>query len=276
MEKRLIDQDIETIMSYKNQFDYDLWTTEDMRLLKGSPLNLTQTPLYLIELGVKRTDETIKRCADILLSVQKDDGRFKVYPKGGIYPCQTAIALHSLCYMGYAQDERLTKSFDYFLDTQEEDGGWKCNKYSFGRGPETEYSTPMTTLTVLHAFIYKKGYEKINQLDRAVEFLLKHWEIKKPISPCHYGIGTLFMQVEYPIGDYNLFTYVYALSFYKKAREDNRFKEALKSLQYNVKDGQIVVERNSRKISKLNFCKKGEKSEYATRRYQEILHNLSK
>ena len=109
---------------------------------------------------------------------------------------------------------------------------------------------------------------------QAVEFLLDHRMIRTPIGPCHYGIGTLFMQVEYPFRNYNLFVYVYILSFYRRAREDERFCEALQTLEYKMTNGQIVVERVVPKMAKLAFCKKGAGSIVATRRYHEILKNL--
>lgn len=176
--------------------------------------------------------------------------------------------------MGYAADPRMQKTFRHFLDTQQPDGGWKCNKYSFGRGPETEHSTPYTTLEILDAFRFTDRKEAGPALDQAVEFLLKHWRIRKPISPCHYGIGTLFMQIEYPFRGYGLFHYVYVLSFYESARKDDRFKEALEVLESKLADGQIVVERVVPKLAKLSFCKKNKPSKLATYRYQEILKNL--
>jgi len=100
------------------------------------------------------------------------------------------------------------------------------------------------------------------------------WTIKKPIGPCHYGIGTLFMQIEYPFRNYNLFLYVYVLSFYQRARQDVRFLEALVALKSKLVDGQIVVERVVPKLAGLSFCKKDSPSELATRRYHEIIHNL--
>ncbi len=110
----------------------------------------------------------------------------------------------------------------------------------------------------------------------AVESLLKHWETRTPCGPCHYGIGTLFMQVEYPFLRYNLFYYVYVLSFYEYARQDRRFLEALSALESKLdEDGRIVVERPHRGLTKLSFCKKGEPSELATRRYGEIKQNLA-
>jgi hypothetical protein len=95
-----------------------------------------------------------------------------------------------------------------------------------------------------------------------------------PIGPCHYGIGTLFMQVEYPFETYNLFYYVYVLSFYDRAKEDTRFLEALSILESKMRDGKIVVERVNPKLAKLSFCKKGETSDLGTRHYLEIKRNL--
>ena len=44
--------------------------------------------------------------------------------------------------------------------------------------------------------------------------LLEHWAVRRPLGPCRYGIGSRFMQVEFPMFRYNLFFYVYVLSFY--------------------------------------------------------------
>ena len=59
----------------------------------------------------------------------------------------------------------------------------------------------MTTLTLLDAFRYSPFGKNQAVIHPAIEFLLTHWRLKKPISPCHYGIGTLFMQTEYPFRD---------------------------------------------------------------------------
>ncbi len=70
------------------------------------------------------------------------------------------------------------KTFQHFLDTQYTDGGWRCNKFSFGRGPETEYSNPLPTLNILNAFRFSNYLNKESKLDKAVDFLLDHWTIK--------------------------------------------------------------------------------------------------
>ena len=268
--------DADAILSHRHDLGADYWTTPDKRLLKGSPFSAYNSALMLLELGMDPDDPILKAIADLFFSAWKPDGRFQLYPNGGILPCHTAPAASLLCHMGYQADERLQQTFRHFLNTQYTDGGWRCNKFSFGRGPETEYSNPWPTLAALDAFRFSDYVNREPALDGPVDFLLEHWVIKKPIGPCHYGIGTLFMQVEYPFGGYNLFWYVYVLSFYNRAKEDKRFLEALAMLQSKLVDGRIVVQRVVPKLAKLDFCRKGEPSELATRRYHEILSNLTK
>lgn len=266
--------DVDTILSHRFDNGADYWTTPDNRLLKGSPFSSYNSAQMLLELGMEPADPILKKVSELFFGTWREDGRFQLYPKGGILPCHTAPAAYLLCRMGYQSDERLQKTFQYFLESQYTDGGWRCNKFSYGRGPETEYSNPHPTLTALNAFRYSGYLNTETALDRAVDFLLEHWTIKKPIGPCHYGIGTLFMQVEYPFGNYNLFQYVYVLSFYNRAKADGRFQEAFRALQSKLVDGQIVVERVVPKLAKLSFCKKGEPSALATKRYCEIVSNL--
>lgn len=266
--------DIETILSHRYDNGADFWTTPDNRLLKGSPFSAYNSALILLELGLAPTDPILIEVSKLFFSTWKEDGRFKLYPKGSVYPCHTTPAAYLLCSMGYASDTRIQKTFQHLLKTQYTDGGWRCNKFYFGRGLETEYSNAWPTLIALNAFRFSSYLNEETTLDKAVEFLLEHWTIRKPIGPCHYGIGTLFMQVEYPFGNYNLLQYVYVLSFYNRAKEDKRFQEAFRALQSRLVNGMIVVERVVPKLAKLSFCKKGEPSALATKRYHEILANL--
>lgn len=275
VEKQYI-SDVEAILSHRHDNGADLWTTPDRRLIKGSPFSTLESVLYLLELGVESAEPLLKEAAELIFSTWQEDGRFKLYPQGAVYPCHTANAAKVLCHMGYAADGRLQKTFRHLFDIQHTDGGWRCKKFSFGRGPETEYSNPLPTLTALDAFRFTDYINKEQALDRAVDFLLEHWTVKRPIGPCHYGIGTLFMQVEYPFRNYNLFVYVYVLSFYNRARSDRRFLEAFKALEARTADGKIVVERVVPKLAGLSFCKKGEPSALGTARYQEILQNLAR
>lgn len=268
--------DVEAIMCHRQDNGADLWTTPDRRLMKGAPFTTLESAMYLLELGMDPAEPILKETAELIFSTWQEDGRFKVYPKGAVYPCQTIHAASTLCHMGYASDPRLQKTFRHLLDIQYTDGGWRCNKFFFGHGPETEFSNPFPTLNALDAFRFSGYLNKEQALDKAVDFLLEHWTIRKPIGPCHYGIGTLFMQVEYPFRNYNLFIYVYVLSFYNRARKDERFLEAFKMLESKTVDGQIIVERVVPKLAGLSFCRKGKASALATMRYNEIVQNLQK
>ncbi|MHC5217233.1 prenyltransferase/squalene oxidase repeat-containing protein [Enterococcus sp. LJL128] len=266
--------DVELILGHRFDHGWDYWTTEDKRLIKGAPFSTLESAMLLLEAGMPVSDPLLAELGELIMSTWREDGRFKLYPKGGILPCHTTHAANVLVQLGYKEDERLKKTFQHLLETQYIDGGWRCNKFSYGRGEETEYSNPGTTLLGLSAFRFTEYLNKEPLLEPTVEFLLEHWRIRKPIGPCHYGIGTLFMQPEYPFRTYNLFYYVYVLSFYETAKKDPRFLEALAALEATMEDNQIVLTRVNRKLSGLSFCKKDKPNGRATKCYEEILRNL--
>jgi len=268
--------DLEAILAKRYDNGWDFWTTPDKRLSKGGPFSTLGSALLLLELGMGPSDPLLVEVAGLIFSAWREDGRFKLSPDGAIYPCHTINAANVLCRLGYAADGRLQKTFSHLFEIQQGDGGWRCNKFSFGRGPETEFSNPGPTLTALNAFRFTGFLNQEPALDRAVDFLLDHWTTRLPLGPCHYGIGTLFMQPEYPFGNYNLFVYLHVLSFYHRAREDGRFLEALAVFESKLADGRVVAERVNRQLAGFSFCKKGAPSEAATKRYREILTNLGR
>lgn len=107
--------------------------------------------------------------------------------------------------------------------------------------------------------------------DGAVTTLLEHWETRQSRGPCHWGIGTLFLQVEYPFYRYNLFFWVDVLSFFACCHDDARFRQAYEELASRRDErGRMIVERPHRNLARLEFCRKGEPSEPATGRFEEI------
>lgn len=266
--------DIERVLARRHDLGADLWTTPDKRLLKGSPFSTLGSAMLLYELGLPAEHEVLRASAELIFSTWQQDGRFKLMPQGVMYPCQTAHAMNVLARLGYTTDPRWQKSYAYLLENQYLDGGWRCNKFSYGHGPETAFSNPFPTLIALDAFRFVPEHAERDRLDQAVRFLLRHWETRLPLGPCHYGIGSRFMQVEYPFGNYNLFHYVYVLSFYTEARQDERFLDALHQLEQKCRDGQMVVERMPRELSAWTCCQKGQPSALATARFLEIKQNM--
>lgn len=268
--------DVAAILSRRHANGADYWATTDRRLAKGGQFSTLAAVLLLVELGVDPADPVMAATTDLIWSTWREDGRFRLSPSGAIYPCQTAHAASTLAHLGCATDPRMATTFDHLLAIQFGDGGWRCNKFSFGRGPETEFSNPGPTLTALDAFRFSGLADNCPALDRAVEFLLAHWVSRTPLGPCHYGIGSLFLQVGYPFTDYNLFAWTYVLSHYDRATADPRFAEALAVLESKLVDGQVVPERVNRALAGLEFCRKGVPSPLATLRYREILANLAR
>ncbi len=269
--------DVEAVLARRHDNGADFWASADGRLGVGEPFSTLTSLLILHELKVARAHEAIRGALHLILGARREDGRYRLAPGGSLYPCSTAAAARVLCRFGYARDPGLERTLIHLLETQHNDGGWRCNKFPYGRGPETEFSNPGVTLSVLDVFRFTDHLNRSPALDRAVESLLEHWVIRRPMGPCHFGIGTLFLQVEFPLLRYNLFNYVYVLSFYDRARDDLRFLEALDLLESKLDArGRLIVERPHRKLAGLAFCSAGRPSNLATARYREILKNLKR
>ncbi|MGB4916518.1 MAG: hypothetical protein WBO89_02275 [Propionicimonas sp.] len=267
--------DVEFIVARRHDNGDDLWATPDRKLAKGGPFSTLGAARLLIELGVDTTDPLLVAARELIWSAWRDDGRFRLAPTGAIYPCQTAHAASTLANLGCGADPRLATTLEHLLAIQFDDGGWRCNKFSYGHGPETDFSNPGPTLMALDAFRFTPREDTTPTLDRAVEFLLDHWVSRTPLGPCHYGIGTLFLQIGYPFSDYNLFYWVYVLSHYDRAKSDPRFVEALAMVESKLVNGQIVPERVHRGLARLQFSRPGVPSALATLRYREIQANLA-
>jgi hypothetical protein len=267
--------DVEAVLARRHDNGADFWASADGRLGVGEPFSTLTSLLVLHELKVARTHEAVRGALQLIRGAQRDDGRYRLAPSGAFYPCSTAAAARVLCRFGYAKDQRLQPTLVHLLETQHEDGGWRCNKFSYGRGPETEFSNPGVTLLVLDVFRFTDYMNNSPALDRAVDSLLDHWVVRRPLGPCHFGIGTLFLQVEFPFLRYNLFYYVYVLSFYDRAKDDQRYLEALRLLESKLDArGRVVIERPNRRLATLSFCAAGRPSDLATARYREIVKNV--
>ncbi len=268
--------DIELILARRHDNGADYWSTTDGRIYVGNPFSTISSLGMLYELGVGKSHEAVQGGPKLLLDTIRDDGRIRVAPKAPMYPCYTAEAARMLCRFGLKANNAVKRTISYLLENTHDSGGWRCNYTRFGRGPETVCANPGATLYALDVLRWSPKYQDaVEVVDRAVLSLLDHWDTRKPIGPCHWGIGSKFLQIEFPFLRYNLFFYVYVLSFFERARRDPRFKAALDVLESKLDDdGRIVVENPHRGLRGLQFCEKGAPSTQATVRYREIRRNL--
>lgn len=267
----------EKLLSVRCSNGSDFWAAPDGRLGIEKPISTLTALLVMSELRVPKDHEALRGAAELVIRAVKRDGRVKIAPKGSIYPCHTALAAAALCRNGYCDKEESKLILSNLASDRHTDGGWRCKKFLYGKGPETEFSNPGVTLLALDAFRSASKEQELNEFDDAVETLLDHWTVRTPVGPCHFGIGKQFMQLEYPFYRYNLFYYVYILSFYRKAVIDYRFIEALDMLKRKLDmDGKIIIERTKPQLQQLGIFKAGEISNMASERYLEVIENIDR
>ena len=214
MDVELIYQEkLDRLLAVRQSNGADYWSTPDNKLGIDKPISTLTAMLVMSELRIQTSHEALQGAAGLIRGAVREDGRVRIAPKGSMYPCHTAIAAAALCRNGFSQTVEAQRLIDQLVSNRHIDGGWRCKKFLYGRGPETEHSNPGVTLLALDALRCAEKNKNTDEFDDAVESLLEHWTVKAPTGPCHFGIGKQFMQVEYPFYRYNLFYYVYVLSF---------------------------------------------------------------
>ena len=268
---------IEKIIEQQNDYGGQFWSREDGNIHAPFGFSTIDTLTVLGEVGCSINDfPQIKEAVDFVFAYQTEEGSFKYSLKSSKLPCITARIIAAFGRLGLRNDLRIEKSYQWLLNTQWNDGGWRCATVKLGKSPLTDVSNPGTTLYVLDAFRYRNNKPiEVDILNQGVDFLLQHWEIRRPIGPCNFGIGSRFLQIEYPFLRYNLFYYVYVLSYYDITRGDKRFREAYKYLEDKVKDNKLIPENPHKAWRKFDFAKKGYVSQQATKRWIEIKNNLT-
>ncbi len=269
------EDDVAAILARRHDNGADYWATPDARIYVGNPFSTLAALGMLHELGVDASHEAVSGGLQLVLEARREDGRIRLGSKAPLYPCYTAEAARILCRFGH--EGAVEPTLAYLLENTHDSGGWRCSFTRFGRGPETECASPGATLYALDVLRFFPAMRAGRpETDQAVALLLEHWETRTPIGPCHHGIGSLFMQLEYPFLRYNLFYYVYVLSFFERAHADARFREALEVLRAKLdEEGRVVVERPHRDLKDLRFCARGEPSVPGTARWAEIRSNTS-
>jgi hypothetical protein len=264
--------EIKEIISLSETNGGAFWSRHDGDIHAPNGFSTIDVLNTLGEIGVHASDsEMVRKTIDFLFTYYDGKGNFRYSPKSTALPCITARILAALGRVGYHNDPRIEDCYRFFLESQQNDGGWRCATVRRGLAPETDASNPGTTLYVLDAFRFRKNPETDRiQLDKAVSFLLRHWETRLPLGPCRFGIGSRFLSIEYPFLRYNLFYYVYVLSKYGKALKDRRFQEALQVLRKKAVDKKIFPETPHKSWNTFSFARKDRYSENATRRFLEI------
>jgi hypothetical protein len=267
--------DIQAIIDRQDDNGGQYWSRADGNIYAPNGSSTLDTLLVLGEIGLSIKDNPIiKKATEMVFSYQTPEGSFKYSLTSPKLPCLTARIIATLMRLGVS-DSRIEKGYRWLIDSQWNDGGWRCATVKLGKSPLTDASNPGTTLYVLDAFRFRDNNSKeIDKLNQGVDFLLQHWEVRQPIGPCNFGIGSRFLQIEYPFFRYNIFYYVYVLSFYENAKNDKRFHDAYKHLANKIINGKLIPENPHKSWQEFDFARKGQVSEVATKRWIEIETNM--
>lgn len=272
----MLNEEIESIIGTHETNGSRLWARSDGDIHAPSGFSTIDVLSTLGDLGVRFDDHPVIRDAvDFVFGYYRTEGVFKYRPDGYIIPCITARILVALRRLGCG-DERLEACYDRLLRTQQPDGGWRCNTVRLGKSAATDASNPGTTLYVLEAFSFRKNStDELSRLTRGVDFLLQHWETRKPLGPCEFGIGTIFMKMEYPLLRYNILYYCHTLSKYDRSRSDGRFQEAVSVLSRKASEsGLLIIENPHRTWRSYSFAQKDKSSPPATSKYNAIVNSI--
>ena len=261
------------------QFDNGgpFWSREDGNIYAPTGSSTIDTLLVIGELGFSANDNRlIGEAVNYVFTYRSKKGSFGYSASGTKLPCITARILAAFGRLGVINRPETGLAYQWLLNIQKEDGGWRCATVKNGRSPLTDASNPGTTLYVLDAFRFRENTPEVTEkLDKGVDFLLQHWEVRLPVGPCKFGIGSRFLKTEYPFLRYNLFYYVYVLSFYPKAVIDKRFIEAYKFLEDKINDDKFKPENPHKKWQQFGFAQKDKISGPGTKRWLEIKHNVT-
>jgi len=216
---------------------------------------------FLADIGLTIHDLGLEREAAQVLSLQAQDGSFTIPPNvRDNYFCMSAILLSSIARMGYCDDPRLKKYIRVILNSQNFDGGWHCYNGDFEMsGIE---SCPMDNLNILMLLGQYENYRNNPILNRAVDSLLEHWQIRDRRHG--FGVGRRFMSLEYPAVKYGILRVLDVLSLFPYAVEKRGFKSMLDSIKQKASGGKYFAEATNGSYSEFDFGKKEEPSRWLT------------
>lgn len=222
----------------------------------------------LADFGFTESDERIRKSMELISSRQTLDGGFKSY-YGKKIPCGHAEALGLLMVLGKNGAERIEKGIEHLLSTQRLDGGWLHGVNTLPGGKkEGVPSCPHATLHALWVISMDEKLMTSKSSERALEFVLRHWETKLPIPEqpgMGFGIGSRFSNLKYPLVGYHILAYASILSRYPGARKDKRLKDVARTiLDRRDAGGWFRTESVIKAFSDFEFGKKNLPSKWIT------------
>jgi len=181
----------------------------------------------LADFGLTKESKGLASACEYVFSTQLASGGFGPAPPPKTYDCFTGILTESLAKLGYADDSRLKKAYDWLLQRQRLDGGFWCkNTGQPGRARGQDPSCAFATLCVLSALAQNAKAKNGETAKRGVEFLLKCWDNRGKMKYAGHDsqIGRGWEKLKYPFTDYRILKYLDTLTRFAFARKGPRMR----------------------------------------------------
>jgi hypothetical protein len=234
----------------------------------------------LADFGLTRSDRGIGRACEYVLSTQLPSGAFGLRPPPTPYDCFTGVLAASLARLGYAEDHRLARAFDWLSGRQRLDGGFWCKNTGQPGGPrEGEPSCALASLWVLSALTAHPTLGKGEGCRRCAAFLLGCWDHRGKIKYAGHDsqIGSGWERLKYPFTDYRVLHYLDSISRVPSARGDPRVAEMADALVSKADaEGRFRPESAHKAWSEFDFGQKREPSRWLTCLVYAILARLDR
>jgi hypothetical protein len=222
----------------------------------------------LADFGFTMTDERIARACEYVFSTQLSFGGFGWDPPTQAFDCHSAIITGSLARLGFLEDSRLRKAYDWLLRRQRLDGGFWCKNTGQVGGPRAkEPSCAMATMFVMGALAENPVLRNSEVARRGVDFLFSCWRNRGKISYAGHDsqIGTDWDRLKYPFTDYKILEFLDVLSRFEYAKPGLQESEMVKQLLSKQNErGSFTPESIHKVWSDFDFGQKERPSRWIT------------
>jgi len=233
----------------------------------------------LADFGFTTEDKRIARACEYVFSTQLPFGGFGWDPPTHAHDCHTAILAESLAKLGFPQDPRLRKAYEWLIERQRLDGGFWCKNTGQIGGPrEKEPSCAMATMFVLGALAQDPELLNSQIAKKGVDFLFRCWENRGKTRYAGHDsqVGTDWEKLKYPFIDYKILKFLDVLSQFEHAR--HRLQESeMTSLLLSKRDGKgrLTPESIVKVWSDFDFGQKEKPSRWITLLALRIMKRIS-
>jgi hypothetical protein len=222
----------------------------------------------LADFGFTTEDKRIARACEHEFSAQLQSGGFGWDPPTKPGDCHSAIIMESLAKLGFLEDSRLRKAYDWLVERQRLDGGFWCKDTGQIGGPrEREPSCAMATMFVLGTLAQNPKLQDGEVAKKGVDFLFGCWENRGKIKYAGHDsqVGTDWEKLKYPFTDYKILKFLDVLSQFEHAKQRLRESEMIDLLlSKQDKEGKFTPESIVKVWHDFDFGQKEKPSRWIT------------